>query len=98
MSRYKTTKTSKMKHAQGSIRHNKSIKFQTTLFNDVPERDSDIYVITQPGDRLDNLAAVFYDDPSLWWFIANVNGLTTMNIETGTSLRIPATTENAKGK
>ena len=98
MSRYSKTRTTKMKHSQGSVRNKESIKFQTTIYENVPERDDDIYIITQPGDRLDNLAAVFYNDPSKWWFIANVNGLNTMNLETGVSLRIPASTENARGK
>ena len=64
---------------------------ELTLSND------DFYVITQAGDRLDNLAFRFYNNPHLWWFIARVNNLKTMNVPAGTSLRIPISTENAKG-
>ena len=56
-----------------------------------------MYFIAQSGDRCDNLAQRFYGDSSLWWFIARVNNLKTMNIPAGTSLRIPISTENAKG-
>ena len=56
-----------------------------------------MYFIAVEGDRCDNLANRFYGDSQLWWFIARVNNLTTNNISAGTSLRIPATTENAKG-
>ena len=61
-------------------------------------KDDDIYVTTQHGDRLDNLAATFYGSPTHWWFIAHVNNLTTMNVEAGLTLRIPATLNDAQGK
>ena len=69
----------------------------TTLYEKVPERDTDQYFIAQDGDRCDNLAARFYGDVSLWWFIARINNLKTMNIPAGTSLRIPISIEKAKG-
>ena len=53
------------------------------------ERDSDLHVITQEGDRLDNLAYFFYGDSSLWWVIANANNLTTLNVKTGMKMLIP---------
>ena len=56
-----------------------------------------MYFIAQDGDRCDNLATKFYGDVSLWWFIAKINNLTTMNIPAGTSLRIPISIEKAKG-
>ena len=88
MSRYKHTKL-KIK--------NKKKYYTTTVYNNVPERNDDLYFIAQEGDRCDNLAFRFYGDPKLWWFIARVNNLKTMNIPAGTSLRIPATAKNAKG-
>ena len=72
-------------------------KYQTTIYLSVPEKDTDRYFITQEGDRCDNLAFEFYGDSNLWWFIARVNNLKTMNIPVGTSLRIPESTENARG-
>ena len=74
------------------------MKYRTTIYDRVPERDDDIYITTQPGDRLDNLSTIFYGDPSYWWYIANTNGIVTLNIPTGTSLRIPLTVEYATGK
>ena len=68
------------------------------MYSKVPVKDSDIFIITQEGDRLDLLANQFYSDPSLWWFIANVNNISTNNVPQGTSLRIPVTTEFASGK
>tara|TARA_R110000796_G_scaffold204178_3_gene320359 strand:+ start:585 stop:860 length:276 start_codon:yes stop_codon:yes gene_type:complete len=70
----------------------------TTIYGGIPETDSDIYVITQQGDRLDLLANQFYGDVSLWWYIAKAYGLTDLRLPAGTSLRIPATTEFAIGQ
>ena len=88
MSRYKDTRF--------YLRKNKQY-YSTTIYEVVPERDTDRYFIAQDGDRCDNLAFQFYNDPNLWWFIARVNNLTTMKIPAGTSLRIPIDTEFAKG-
>ena len=88
MGRYKSTRL---------ITKNNKTNYMTTIYNKVPERDTDRYFIAQDGDRCDNLAFQFYNDPSLWWFIARVNNLTTNNIPAGTSLRIPIDTTFAKG-
>tara|TARA_R100001377_G_scaffold12435_1_gene6223 strand:- start:2861 stop:3145 length:285 start_codon:yes stop_codon:yes gene_type:complete len=69
----------------------------TTTYTKVPERNSDQYFIAQDGDRCDNLANNFYGNPNMWWFIARVNNLNTMNIPAGTKLRIPINTQDAKG-
>ena len=71
--------------------------YETTIYEKVPEKDTDRYFIAQEGDRCDNLAFRFYGDSTLWWFIARVNNLTTNNISAGTSLRIPATVQNTQG-
>ena len=83
-SRYYTKKNNKQYYA-------------TTIYNQVPERDDDMYFISQEGDRCDNLAVRFYNDHKFWWYIAHVNNLTTMNIPAGTSLRIPVSTRDAEG-
>ena len=88
MSRYKNT--------QQNFKNNKKY-YETTIYNEVPELNTDGYFIAQEGDRCDNLANRFYGDSSLWWFIAKVNNLTTMNIPAGTSLRIPTNTQEADG-
>jgi nucleoid-associated protein YgaU len=88
MSRYKYTNINKK---------NKKKYYETTIYKKVEEKNSDSYFIAQEGDRCDNLANRFYGDSTLWWFIANINNLTTNNIPAGTSLRIPATTIDAQG-
>tara|TARA_A100001391_G_scaffold200328_2_gene184676 strand:- start:923 stop:1192 length:270 start_codon:yes stop_codon:yes gene_type:complete len=88
MSRYSKT--------QKQVNNGKSY-YQTTVYKKVNEKNSDGYFIAQEGDRCDNLANRFYGDSSLWWFIARVNNLTTMNIPAGTSIRIPSSTKDAQG-
>ena len=91
MSRYKNVNT-RIIDGKSSKRY-----YTTTLYRIVIERDTDMYFIAQQGDRCDNLASQFYGDSSLWWFIARVNHLKTMNIPAGTSLRIPIDTKAAEG-
>ena len=71
--------------------------YNTTIYKEVPERNDDLYFISTEGDRCDNLANRFYNDSTLWWFIARVNNLTTNNIPAGTSLRIPVSSKDARG-
>ena len=66
----------------------------TSLFKTVPKNNTDIYLITQAGDRCDNLAFEWYGSAEYWWFVARVNHLTTMNIPAGTRLRIPKDLSN----
>ena len=47
-SRYKKTFTSYTKSG--------GLKYDTTIYEQVPESNDDVYVITQEGDRLDDLA------------------------------------------
>ena len=69
----------------------------TVIYSTIPESDSDIYVITQYGDRLDLLAYQFYGDVTLWWYIARANNLFTFNIPANIQLRIPGSTQYAQG-
>tara|TARA_Y100000361_G_scaffold80658_1_gene71305 strand:- start:935 stop:1204 length:270 start_codon:yes stop_codon:yes gene_type:complete len=89
MSRYDNTKIVEV--------DGKRVK-QTTLYENVPKTNDDIYVMTQYGDRLDLLAHQFYGDSSLWWFIAKANNLKFNTVEIGTTLRIPSSIELAKGE
>ena len=95
MGRYNNTKIARSKKTQS--RENTFNRYRTTIYQGSIFSNSDTYVISQDGDRLDLLAHQFYGDASLWWYIAQANHLNTMNIEPGTSLRIPASTESAKG-
>jgi len=88
MARYEKTKKSKK---------NKKSYYATTIYSKVPENNNDIYLISQAGDRCDNLAFRFYNNSKLWWFVARVNNLRTNNIPAGVSLRIPATIDKAEG-
>ena len=97
MSRYKDTNM-KLGYKL-SDRKQTTKALETTIYKEIPKRDSDIYLITQVGDRLDNLANRFYNDPSKWWYIAQANNLFSIHLEPNTSIRVPvdlayADTEN----
>ena len=62
--------------------------YKTAIYQEIPESNDDIYVITQEGDRLDTIAQQFYGNPHLWWFIARTNKINEMNVEVGRRLRI----------
>lgn len=57
----------------------------------------DVGVITyqehtyKQGERIDNIAFDYYQDPSLWWIILDVNPEITdpTNIKPGTVIRVP---------
>ena len=70
---------------------NTSVKFnkkrqrvlKPTLYPKIPLSDEDKFVRPLDGERLDNLAFKHYKDQTLWWVIAQANGLgkgrTTLN-------------------
>jgi nucleoid-associated protein YgaU len=82
-SRYENNETQKLKDGREV--------FKSRLYPNIPKSDSDIYVVTQTGDRLDSLANQFYGDSSLWWIIATANNIHDAGfaVEDGTPLRIP---------
>ena len=64
--------------------------YATTYYPEIPIEDSDQFIFTKEGDRLDSLADKFYGDHTLWWVIAKANGIkgkVALNPET--ILRIP---------
>lgn len=65
--------------------------FRSKLNPNVPLRDDDIYVVTQTGDRLDTIAAKYYNDSSRWWILAAANKIhgADLGCKDGTVLRIP---------
>ena len=69
---------------------------ESTIYPKVEPKDSDFYIISTAGDRLDLLANTYYKDPSMWWVIATANNLNDANffVEAGTQLRIPADTSD----
>jgi len=67
-------------------------KMSSTVYKSIPKSTSDVWAMTQSGDRLDSIAFQFYGDSSYWWYIARANGLSTINIEAGVRLRLPPLT------
>lgn len=60
----------------------------------IPASDSDIYITTRNGDRLDLLAEEYYDNSDLYWVIASANPEKVRNdsffVTPGIQIRIPA--------
>ena len=62
------------------------------------EQNSDILLITTDGDKCDLISQEYYGTTEFWWFIASTNNLKSNNIEAGTQVRVPVSTELAKLK
>ena len=104
MNRYsKTIKTSFDMKPRYSDRRGNVSKFNTTIYKpanramseELDGKNSEIYLLAQEGDRLDNLANEFYGDSTLCWFISRIIHLNTINVPAGTSLRLPISLEDA---
>jgi len=67
-------------------------------YPEIPLNSGDIYAITEWGDRFDNLAFRFYQDPTLWWVISTANpnlvSFGSLFIPVGTTIRIPINISN----
>jgi hypothetical protein len=66
--------------------------FKGKFYPDIPLSESDVYVVTTVGDRLDSLAFSYYRDSTLWWIISVANNNITKGAlypSPGTQLRIP---------
>lgn len=74
-----------------------SLYYQTNLYPTIQPTDTDYYVITTLGDRLDLLAYDFYQDVTLWWVIASANALPGDSLypPIGMQLRIPTNIQTA---
>lgn len=82
-SRYRNNRTKKLRDGR--------TVYRSKIYPEIPLRDSDLYVASETGDRLDTLAYQYYDDASLWWIIAAANNIhdAPLGLEDGTILRIP---------
>jgi len=80
------------------IKNNKIVSIGTSYLPKFEEKNSDILLIATEGDRCDLIAQEYYGAPDLWWFVASINNLKSNNIEAGTQLRVPVSTEQAKLK
>jgi hypothetical protein len=57
-----------------TVQYPKVIKYRESVrYPDIPLSESDVYIYTMRGDRLDNLAYQFYNDPTLWWVLSIAN-------------------------
>tara|TARA_Y100000816_G_scaffold259636_1_gene215331 strand:+ start:256 stop:555 length:300 start_codon:yes stop_codon:yes gene_type:complete len=64
--------------------------YSTTYYPQIPIENSDKFVMSKVGDRIDSLAYKFYGDVTLWWIIAKANGIKGKTaLEPGIPLRIP---------
>ncbi len=65
--------------------------YKSNIYPFIEPKDNDLYIITTMGDRLDTLAQLYYQDPTLWWVISSSNNIPkdSINIPPGTQLRIP---------
>ena len=49
--------------------------YSYTLYPKIPIKNSDVFISPVYGTRLDTLANQYYQDSSLWWIIAQANGI-----------------------
>ncbi len=58
---------------------------------DSAQRPSDRFHAVVAGDRIDNLANTYLEDPNLWWVICDWNDIRfPLSLTAGTTLRIPS--------
>lgn len=64
--------------------------YKTTRYPKIPVGFNDVYIVASESDFLDSLAYKFYNDSTLWWVIAQANGIkATLKAPTGQQIRIP---------
>ena len=82
-SRYQNNEVQKLKDGRQVYR--------TKIYPNIPLKDTDMYIVSQEGDRLDTLAYQYYGDQSLWWILATANNIhdASFAVEDGTILRVP---------
>jgi hypothetical protein len=58
---------------------------------DTTPRQDDCFHVVSDSDRIDNLAYRYFDDPTLWWIIADYNEIFfPLQLPVGAMLRIPS--------
>jgi hypothetical protein len=61
--------------------------YKGKIYPNIPFSETDVYVITTIGDRLDLIAYDYYNDAEMWWVISIANN----NITKGSMFPIPGT-------
>tara|TARA_B100001094_G_C18144199_1_gene779676 strand:- start:97 stop:420 length:324 start_codon:yes stop_codon:yes gene_type:complete len=91
MNRYENIK--KLRNENEFVGTIGDVYYRTNYYPEIEPQESDIYVETEFGDRLDLLADRFYGDVSLYWIISicnvNVLNLGSLFPPAGAQLRIP---------
>jgi len=67
-------------------------RYSMVRYPSIPLGSTDIYVYIVQGDRYDNMALTYYNDPTLWWVIPSANpalGFDTLYPSLGAQVRIP---------
>jgi len=83
-----------MRYDKAEIKYTTSGKryYKRKTYPQIPFSDTDVYVVTTIGDRLDSIAYSYYNDSELWWVISVANNNSTNGSifpQPGTQLRIP---------
>ena len=73
----------------------RKLVYKTTMYPKIDRHETDIYIHTREGDRLDNIAYEYYKDASQWWVLAQANhlGKGSLHVPPGIRLRIPSQRE-----
>ena len=91
MNRY--NKIQKLRNTNEFVGTLGDLYYRTVYYPEFGPSETDIYVETEFGDRLDRLAYQFYKDVTLYWIISisnpNTLNLGSITIPPGTQLRIP---------
>ena len=82
----------------GKVSENGITRIGTADLPKFKEQNSDILLIATDGDKCDLISQEYYGTTKFWWFIASINNLKSNNIEAGTQVRVPVSTELAKLK
>ena len=94
MNRYEDLPELKTKSDQ--FRNKGTVYISTPLYPEIQAKDDDILIITEWGDRVDNLAHQFYGDITLYWIIMSANpnkvNLGSYFVPVGVQMRIPRDT------
>jgi hypothetical protein len=61
--------------------------YKGKIYPNIPFSETDVYVITTIGDRLDLIAYDYYNDAEMWWVVSIANN----NITKGSMFPIPGT-------
>ena len=91
MKRYATIQT--LRNTNENVGTLGTVYHRGVKYPEIPLSSTDIYVLTDFGDRLDLLANQFYNDVTLYWIIAAANpnkvSFGSLFLNEGTQLRIP---------